>query len=449
MSKLFTIGRKTAGIGNRVTESGLSLKKLLLPNVDSFSVRVLSNDRIMGKLGFRVRFRRLVTLMEAENKSSNRYLRKQWNRLFRMAKAGNEQAFDLLSTRIYKRSNSLIALGLWRVVPLWYRIIPLKKLIGAIRRLNRIRFADHARFEYKRVMIPKPDGTERPLSVPSLEWRIIANLKNIFLRIWLEGNELTMNPVQHGLLNGKGPKEAWERILSNLEKKNIYEFDLRKFFDTVKWSRLATVLTECKTPEKLKGFLLSTVIYGSAVLGWDRLKELEEHYNSLRGNPLSWKNLKERGWKWSDVTDWITTRSVSSDIRWITSSLKLASENKDSNSGDLLAERIKTYSNKSIKYAIMSMHEIIKGLDFLEAKGLSSETEVLTYNHEEETPLSRGVPQGFGPSPLLASLTLYPLYQKWEKELTMYLDDGILISDRNLNLDEFEDDLRKLGVRLS
>lgn len=66
-----------------------------------------------------------------------------------------------------------------------------------------------------------------------------------------------------------------------------------------------------------------------------------------------------------------------------------------------------------------------------------------------DRPFKRGVPQGFGPSPLLACMALTPIYKKWGPKLIMYLDDGIIMSDEEINIEEFEEDLNSIGVGLS
>lgn len=280
MIKQFVIGRKTIGIENRVTSTGLSLKKLLLPNVSRFNVKVIRDDKILEQIGIGARFRRLVLLEEAANKKGNKYLKRLWTRLHKYALRNESERFEKLTQLVMNRSNSLIALGIWRTIPLWYKILSWKRLNKAIYKLNRIRNKDHWRFEYKRVFIPKPDGTKRPLSVPSIEWRVISNIKNIFLKIWLETPGRNLTPCQHGLMLGLGPKQAWERILTNLNKRNIYEFDLAKFFDSVHWNQILKNLADYNIPKNLANWLWMSIRYSTAAMGPSRLLELYEHYDS-------------------------------------------------------------------------------------------------------------------------------------------------------------------------
>jgi retron-type reverse transcriptase len=85
--------------------------------------------------------------------------------------------------------------------------------------------------KYKRVAIPKSDAKYRPLGVPEMEWRIYLGLVNKLLFMWVRD---LISANQHGFQSKKGTLSAWKSIiLEVVHYRNIWEFDLEKFFDTV------------------------------------------------------------------------------------------------------------------------------------------------------------------------------------------------------------------------
>lgn len=62
--------------------------------------------------------------------------------------------------------------------------------------------------------------------------------------------------------------------------------------------------------------------------------------------------------------------------------------------------------------------------------------------------LFRGLPQGMGLSPLLSCLSLRPLYEKWP-DMIMYVDDGLILSDNDIDTEKFEKDVESLGLYVS
>jgi len=74
---------------------------------------------------------------------------------------------------------------------------------------------------------------------------------------------------------------------------------------------------------------------------------------------------------------------------------------------------------------------------------------ILRLREREILPLTRGVPQGFGLSPMLSCFALYKLMEKWKDHLVMYMDDGLLISNNFIDIKEFEQDVIKLGINIA
>jgi hypothetical protein len=65
-----------------------------------------------------------------------------------------------------------------------------------------------------------------------------------------------------------------------------------------------------------------------------------------------------------------------------------------------------------------------------------------------------GVPQGGNTSPLLAILALLPLFDRVKElghKIVMYADDGIIYSDKPINLENIfnDDSIRDTGVEVN
>jgi len=66
---------------------------------------------------------------------------------------------------------------------------------------------------------------------------------------------------QHGGLPGRGTKTCWEEIIKTvIETKDIFEFDLKKFFDKVKWLQISRTFDQYQFPQEMKDRVLYSLI---------------------------------------------------------------------------------------------------------------------------------------------------------------------------------------------
>lgn len=108
--------------------------------------------------------------------------------------------------------------------------------------------------DFTRVYIPKDSDSYRPLGVPSVEWRVYLHMFNnllVFFRFPREGQ------IQHGYLTGRGVITAWKRLLLLVEKPDLYEFDLKGFFDRVSLPAINEELRAMLVPEDIIDFVWS------------------------------------------------------------------------------------------------------------------------------------------------------------------------------------------------
>ena len=86
----------------------------------------------------------------------------------------------------------------------------------------------------RRVLIPKEDGSERPLNILCLEDKIVQQAVVTVLNAIYETDFLGFS---YGFRPGRGPHDALDALIVGIERKPVnwvLDMDIRKFFDTVK-----------------------------------------------------------------------------------------------------------------------------------------------------------------------------------------------------------------------
>lgn len=161
-----------------------------------------------------------------------------------------------------------------RIMPKWYKTAQWKRIQRMFKKYSKL---DIKNYIYKQVMIPKTDGSLRPLGVPSPEWRLLLAGLNMLLLTFFS---LYQHPHQHGYLPNRGTDTAWSQMESEiLNKKNIYDFDLMKFFDSVDLTNLRNVLADKEMPAHLI----------KSLIGWNRVPP----QNVDKSTPLTWNSVLE------------------------------------------------------------------------------------------------------------------------------------------------------------
>lgn len=110
-------------------------------------------------------------------------------------------------------------------------------------------------YRYSEKGIAKKDGGVRYLGIPETYWRLYLHGLQLYLQVRLSPY---VHHLQHGFQKGKGIISAWWQILSEvLRSPDIYEFDLKKYFDSINLEYISTILTSMKIPVPLVELIIN------------------------------------------------------------------------------------------------------------------------------------------------------------------------------------------------
>ena len=182
------------------------------------------------------------------------------NRLNGYAIKGEASKFDTLAKILEKHSIAYRTVCLWRVENKWYKQLTATQVRKCWWKVARLAKRNANDYQYVHVEIDKADGSKRPLSVPPLHWRVWANMKYTFTWIWLRNHGYPS--WNHGGIAERGVNSCWKELWLNVlskKYKNIYEYDLSKFFDRVRHSVIKEALRAAKMPPRLNTWCLESL----------------------------------------------------------------------------------------------------------------------------------------------------------------------------------------------
>lgn len=271
--------KKAVGRSQDTIHKGWKVVKLL-PNVKQFKVIISNFDVIYAAFGIDKRLPPKLEFKRHNNHRINRYIKHQFTRMEAFSKT-NPLVTWRVGMHLIRKSAAFFTMGLNHVFPKWHREFKLSRVIRLAIQVKRIANSPESKLDFNRIYIEKSNGKPRPLGVPSPEWRIYLHLINVILSFYLESSG-QFHESQHGFRPGRGTTTAWEHILKNvLPARDIFEFDLKGFFDSVNLDYISDRLIKAHVPANIVQLLYYINTCACKVKSPYRLNEFEHMMKKL------------------------------------------------------------------------------------------------------------------------------------------------------------------------
>ena len=234
----------------------------------------------------------------------------------------------------------------------------------------------------RRVMIPKPDGSQRPLGVPCVKDRIVQMATKIAVEPVFEAD---FNSCSYGFRPKRSAKQALEVVRKACNNKGYYvvDADIEKFFDNVNQDKLMTLvelrISDRRILKLIRQWLKSGVLYGSIL----EISELGTSQGSVISPLLAniYLNTLDRLWEKYGLTHGIL-------VRYADDTVIICKNKKSANHALTLLQYIigkldlKLHPDKT---KIVCMWDGKEGFDFLGMHHRRMTTETRQGNRFQET----------------------------------------------------------------
>jgi hypothetical protein len=283
-----------------------------IPNVKHFEVSVLSDYHpiFLEKGIYKRQYKPVFDIDPYRNGAMNRYLEHQFLRLNKHRT--DPATFWRIAERLLKRSNVYLTLLQYEVSQGWHRHLDYDDIKSDLRAYKSLNLADYS---VRHHGIPKPDGTKRYLCIAPKPWRLYQRGLQHIMQVWLSPYS---HPFQHGYQPGRGVDTAWQQIHYDLLGKqamNVYEFDLKKYFDSINLDYLRRILLSLQIPSLLVNHIIN----------WNRRAP-------TNGDPLSltWKSTLQEAqdYKYHQTGEYLITCYAEEEL-WLNKKRKATLSNPD------------------------------------------------------------------------------------------------------------------------
>ena len=161
----------------------------------------------------------------------------------------------------------------------------------------------------RRVMIPKPDGSQRPLGIPCVKDRIVQMATKIAIEPVFEAD---FKNCSYGFRPKRSAKQALEVVRKACNNKGYYvvDADIEKFFDNVNQDKLMALIelriSDRRIQKLIRQWLKSGVLYGNIL----EISELGTSQGSVISPLLAniYLNTLDRLWEKYGLTHGILVR---------------------------------------------------------------------------------------------------------------------------------------------
>ncbi len=305
-----------------------------------------------------------------QTNNSKEKVRQLQNRLYLTAKKCSSRRFHALYDKVYRDDV---------LVEAWKRVKANKGSSGVdgiriedieaqgvnkylISIQSELRDGKYKPYPVKRVMIPKPDGSERPLGIPTVKDRIVQMATKIAIEAVFEAD---FKDCSYGFRPKKSAKQALEVVRKACNNKGYYvvDADIEKFFDNVNQEKLMVLveqrISDGRILKLIRQWLKSGVLYGNIL----EISELGTSQGSVISPLLAniYLNTLDRLWEKYGLTHGIL-------VRYADDSVIICKNKKSANHALNLLKYIMGKLDLKlhpVKTKIVSMWDGKEGFDFL------------------------------------------------------------------------------------
>ena len=214
----------------------------------------------------------------------------------------------------------------------------------------------------KRVMIPKPDGSERPLGIPTVRDRIVQMAAKIAIEPVFEAD---FRECSYGFRPKRSAKQALEVVRKACNNKGYYvvDADIEKFFDNVNQDKLMILIEQRISDRRIlkliRQWMRSGILYGSILT----ISELGTSQGSVISPLLAniYLNTLDRLWEKYGRTHVIL-------VRYADDTVIICKNKKSANHAQSLLQYIMGKLDlrlHPVKTKIVNMWDGTEGFDFL------------------------------------------------------------------------------------